>query len=95
MFSPGVYIDSLTRFLSGDTVQHVKTFCTYCQCLPSVFINRTGPPGTIIVNPCPNPPCTPPPVVVDQLCGPTPVLGTTINTNFTASNPFAPNKNDY
>ena len=95
MFSPLVYIDSLTRFLSGDTVSQVKTICTYCQCLPSVFINRTGPPGTIIVNPCPNPPCTPPPVVVDQLCGPTPVLGTTINTNFTASNPFAPNKNDY
>ena len=95
MFSPLVYIDSLTRFLSGDTVQNVKTVCTYCQCLPSVFINRTGPPGPIIVNPCPNPPCTPPPVVVDQLCGPTPVLGTTINTNFTAANPFAPNKNDY
>ena len=95
MFSPGVYIDSLNRFLSGDTVSQVKTICTYCQCLPTVFINRTGPPGTTIVDPCPNPPCTPPPVVVDQLCGPTPVLGTTINTNFTASNPFAPNKNDY
>ena len=94
MFSPGVYIKSLNNFLSGDTVQQVKTVCTYCQCLPTVFINRTGPPGTTVVNPCPNPPCTPPPVVVDQLCGPTPLLGTTINTNFTASNPFAPNKND-
>jgi len=95
MFEPDVYVRSLTNFLTGDTVSQVQTKCTYCQCLPSVFINRTGPPGTTVVDPCPNPPCTPPPVVVDQLCGPTPVLSTTINTNFTAANPFAPNKNDY
>jgi len=95
MFAPGVYINSLNKFLSGDTVSQVRTVCTYCQCLPAVFINRTGPPDTIIVDPCPDPPCDPPPVDVDQLCGPTPVLGTTINTNFTAANPFAPNKNDY
>ena len=102
LFSPAVYIRSLTRFLSGDTVSQVRTVCTYCQCLPSVFINRTGPPDTIVTGGClcPNgtysPLCCPTPTGGDdQLCGPTPVLGTTINTNFTASNPFAPNKNDY
>ena len=43
LFSPPVFIRSLTNFLTGDTVSSVRTVCTYCQCLPSVFINRTGP----------------------------------------------------
>ena len=100
MFSASVFGASLTDFLTGGTVGSIANVCTYCQCLPSVFVNRRGPitsTGGCIdppCDPCTNPPCTPPPVVVDQLCGPTPVLGTTINTNFTASNPFAPNKND-
>mgnify|MGYP003641997746 CR=1 FL=1 len=100
MFSASIFGASLNDFLTGGTVGSISNVCTFCQCLPSVFVNRRGPiesTGGCInppCNPCPNPPCTPPPVVVDQLCGPTPVLGTTINTNFTASNPFAPNKND-
>ena len=55
--------------------------CTYCQCLPAVFINRIGPPDPTVVNPCPNPPCDPIiviPTVEEIGCGPLPLLSSQV-----------------
>lgn len=71
----------LTDFITGSTVVFVDYECTYCQCLPAVFINRIGPPDPTVVNPCPDPPCGPPvnPPTIDEVgCGPLPLLSSQV-----------------
>ena len=81
LFTGTNFQTDLTDFITGTTNVYVGYECTYCQCLPAVFINRIGPPDPKIFNPCPNPPCGPPvnPPTVDEIgCGPLPLLSSQV-----------------
>lgn len=81
MFSGTSFQSDLTDFITGTSQTYAGYECTYCQCLPAVFINRIGPPDPTVVNPCPNPPCGPPvvpPTVEEVGCGPLPLLSSQV-----------------
>ena len=81
MFSGTSFQSDLTDFITGTSQTYAGYECTYCQCLPAVFINRIGPPDPTVVNPCPNPPCGPPvvPPTVEEIgCGPLPLMSSQV-----------------
>lgn len=81
MFSGTSFQTDLTDFITGTTQIYTGYECTYCQCLPAVFINRIGPPDPTVVDPCPDPPCGPPvepPTVEEVGCGPLPLLSSQV-----------------
>jgi len=89
IFTSQDFQNDLSAFISGGTRSIVElSGCTYCQCLPAVFINRIGPPDPVIVDSgclCPDgtysPACCPDvPDIVESLCGPHPTSSSTLRS---------------